>query len=112
MWWWGKGIITLYKILKSLENDSLTFNKLAMTTKIPRASLLEWVQYLENKGIIARVQDDNATVPYFYKKPIIHSLTPKGRKVLELIEQLIEEFDLKHMLQDFDPKKRINSSTF
>ncbi len=89
-------LLRLHETLKTIkENPGITTNKLHQKLDYPKVSLIEYLDILEKKGIISRTENSNAPVPYYYKKPKQHYLTPKGEKFLKALDSIIpfiEEF--------------------
>jgi len=83
-------VFKIYKILKTIEqNPGITTNKLISNLRYGRGSTIWHLNRLHELGYIGRLEDDNTNVPYYYKKPKIHILTPKGKEFLKDLEKII-----------------------
>jgi len=84
----------IYEILKAIgQNPKITTNKLHEQLKYPKASLIWYLERLNKAGLIARLEDYDAKVPYYYKRPKQHILTPKGKEFFNALDVIIPFID-------------------
>jgi len=80
----------IYRILKVIsENPKITTNKIIENVRGVRMTVIQYLELLEKAGFIARLEDNETPLPYYYKRPKRHILTPRGEKLLELLEQIL-----------------------
>ena len=84
-----RDLMKVYEILKAIEKEpGITTNKLYQKVGISKPRLIQILNELRGKGLVSRVNVDE-DLPYFYRKPLKHYLTPKGKAFLTKLEDLI-----------------------
>ena len=86
-----RDLIKVYEILKAIrEEPGITTNKLYQKVGISKPRLIQILNELRGKGLVSRVNvNADEGLPYFYRKPLKHNLTPKGKAFLTKLEDLI-----------------------